>query len=610
MKENFNKDVFMQNVSELRGYQEKKLGKYRRNFRRYNFTPFASIENIRNPSVIGWFQGQNEVSKEQDTNMYPEINVVKSVIDTLTSKIAESKVRPFFNTINGSFKDQIIVRQIQQFFDQLFDWQDVNAKISNTFRDSAIFETGVVYINEKTADIVRALPWQVFTRPAEKTYGKLTRVYFERKHFPVSLLPDDLRDGIKTQLEPYEYITYGIYYDTFYHKKVTYILELSYYLEEDYSAPVLPFVFLHYCSPILGDSSESVVDMLNTIQLKIDRLMAQISDASELTPANTIIMPNVIGAGASQLNNRIGNVIRYTPTPNQTGDPFAVITPSFISDQYISTLEKLKQTAYELVGISQLSAMSQKPTGLNSGVALQSMENIESDRFETQLNQVVRAYVDVAKICIQVLPPDMDILPPDRNQKTIKWADVVKESNRMKIQSSGADALSKDPATKLQQLQTLASAGIIPQSHIAQFMEIPDLQSGYSMTNNAINATMTVIENCLDKDDFDIPEYIPFQMLKEEIINTQLSLYYADFEANENDIQKLNKLYETVEEKEKKWQEETNAINNAAANLQGQNAENALPAAENVLTQEANMQPAAIAEPDAGEQPGDWNAGA
>jgi hypothetical protein len=229
--------------------------------------------------------------------------------------------------------------------------------------------------------------------------------------------------------------------------------------------------------------------------------------------------------------------------------------------------------------------MSTKPTGLNSGVALSTMENIESDRFETQLNQVIRAYVDIAKTCIEVFPEEDTILPEDNQRLSIKWKDIVEESNKMVVQFSAADSLSKDPSTKLQQLQMLAQTGIIPQTRIAQFMELPDIQSGYSLSNNAINAVLTCINDCIEKDIFEVPDYIPFLMLKEEIINTQLSLKSAASAENDNrkDIEKLTKLYEAVEEKEAEWQ------SNQPQPAEPQQTEDGMPIGENILTQEAQM---------------------
>jgi hypothetical protein len=163
----------------------------------------------------------------------------------------------------------------------------------------------------------------------------------------------------------------------------------------------------------------------------------------------------------------------------------------------------------------------------------------------------------------------------------------------MVIQFSAADSLSKDPSTKLQQLQMLAQTGIIPQTRIAQFMELPDIQSGYSLSNNAINAVLTCINDCIEKDKFDVPDYIPFLMLKEEIINTQLSLKAAASEQNDNmkDIEKLTRLYESVELKEADWQADNVLEEKEGALDGGQTPEGLPPSMTNILTQEANMTP-------------------
>jgi hypothetical protein len=365
--------------------------------------------------------------------------------------------------------------------------------------------------------------------------------------------------------------------------------------------------------------------MLNSIQLEIDNLMMKIKDASQLNPALTFCVPKGSGVKTSQLNNRVGQILEYNTTPNMTGSPVTVATPAFIDGQYMQLAEQLKQSAYELVGISQLSAMSTKPTGLNSGVALSTMENIESDRFETQLNQVIRAYVDIAKTCIEVFPEEDTILPEDNQRLSIKWKDIVEESNKMVVQFSAADSLSKDPSTKLQQLQTLAQSGIIPQTRIAQFMELPDIQSGYSLSNNAINAVLTCINDCIEKDIYEVPDFIPFLMLKEEIINTQLSLKAAASEENDNtkDIAKLTKLYENVEIKEADWQADQQLDAQMAA-IEGERTPEGLPVGMNILSQEAQMsevppQGAApmgdmmpadmdMATPDGAAAAGQWNA--
>lgn len=578
------KQQILNSISELKNLQGNRINKYRRNYRYYNYTKGASLENIKNPSVIG-YADYKEYGEEEDTTATPQLNVVASCIDTLTSKIAQSKVRPFFNTINGTFKDIQAVKQAQQFFDVMFDMQNVNKLVSDAFKDACIFDTGVIYIDEENALIKRALPFQVYTRPAEVNYNKITRVFYEQRDYPVTLLPTKVVSKFKNK--SLEYVDFGVYYDTFNHVKA-YTANGSLVLLETYDKDAIPFVFLYYKNPVLGSTSASVADMLYTIQQEINIVMAKIKDASQLNPALTFFVPEGSSMKATQLNNRIGNVVTYKPTATG-GTPVTSSTPAFIDGTYLSLIDNLVQKAYEMIGISQLSATSQKPSGLNSGVALSTMENVESDRFETQLNQVIRAYVDIAKICIKTFNQDADILPEISNRVSIKWKDLVKESDNMSIQYSGADSLSKDPSTKLQQLQQLAMAGVIPSARISQLMQIPDLEMGYSLSNNAIDAVMEVIKECIEDDNFDIPEFIPFELLKEEIINTQLSLRAAGKDnQNNEDILKLTKLYEKVEDMAAEWQmdADTQAQNEAAATNTN---DTGLPQTQNVLEQEANM---------------------
>lgn len=336
-KRKYTQEWILQQQSELKSLTCGREAKYLRDFKYYNNTPRLSLKNMRDPTIVGYFQ--MEPSIEDDTTITPSINIIKSCIDTLTSKMAQSKVRPFFNTINGTYKDQHICRQTQQFFDQYFDYEDCNKKVAECFRDSAIFDTGWIYVDEMTKHIYRALPWQVYFRPSEMTYGDIKRIYYERTDYPVSLLPDfikkDLNDGIS-------YVRYGIYYDTDNHVKSYYCSDTSKLtFIEEYEPDEIPFVYLHYNTPVFGNTSLSVADMLYSIQLEINQLMAKIKDSSQLNPANTYWVPDDSNVKVTQLNNRVGNVVKYHASPSMTGSPVTVATPPFIDGQYFIYIRRL-----------------------------------------------------------------------------------------------------------------------------------------------------------------------------------------------------------------------------------------------------------------------------
>lgn len=546
-----NKEEVKKAINELVSLGEKYRGKYNRNLRLYEYTRNANIDDIKDGSTIGYYyRGYEETSSDVQQN------IIKSCIDTLVSKIAAQKVRPFFNSVHGSFRDFQICKQAQQYFDLLYDMQNVGGTVDMVFRDCCIFSKGVVWADELEKKIKRALPFNIYTRPSEESYGKLTRVYYKQKNLPLTLLNEKYLKKINREEITTEYVDVGWYYDIVNHTKAVYIQQNNQVFVEEYDRPVLPFVFIHYSCPVLGSDATSIVDLLYGIQIEIDTILQKITEASRLNPALTFFVPEGSQVKASQLNNRIGNIVTYRPTPTMTASPVTTATPAFIDDQYIQLLDNLKTTAYELTGISKLSAQSAKPVGIDSGLGLRTITNIESERFQTQFNQVIQMYVDIARTCIEVFDPKDDILPENQKRVNLKWGDIVKEYENMSIQYSGADALSKDPATKLQQLQVLAQSGVIPPERIAQLMEIPDLESGYSMANNSINAVMSVIDDCIMKNEFNVPDYIPMDLLKKEILNTCLSLRASDYEKNAEDIAKLIQLYQNVIDKSTNAQEE------------------------------------------------------
>lgn len=540
------KNQIISNINTLESRYSAYKSKCLRNLRLFTYSSTTTLD-ISESEVVGFYQ-RGTFSTSDDTTSAIQENIIASCIETLCSKIASQKVRPFFNTVNGTFKEMQIAKQAQIFFDMLYEENNVNEIITDAFRNACVFDKGIVKISDD--GITNRLPWNVFFDPREVTYNQITHVAEKLPKTPGRIL--ELKYGIKANRN-LDYTVYE-YYDVMEHIKAVYVQELNKVVTHEYKPNIIPYLEIHYTNPVKGDTSQSVVDQLYGIQTQIDELLAVMKDSIAVNPGMTLLVPRSSNIKTNMLSNRTGQIIQYDPIPGQTTSPVTYATNDIISPQFVQLLDKLKNDAYEIVGISQLSATSQKPSGLNSGVALNTMEDIESSRFETQLNSVVRLYVDVAKACLDIFPPEIDILPDDLNRANIKWADIVEARNNMKIQFSAAESLSKDPSEKLKQLVALSQAGVIPQSHIATLMELPDLQSGYNLANNAFNSVYTFIDNVLvsgilpDK----IPVYLPKNkggLLETEIVNTMLSLSIKP-EINAKEIGLLQQLFSKVQEEQ------------------------------------------------------------
>lgn len=532
-------------VNDLLANGNIRLTKYQRNYALYNQTPVSDLR-AKMPMTVGFI---DDVYSEDST--VPKLNIIKSAIDSVISKISTAHCRPFVNTVKGSFKTIQICKQLQTFFDYYFDEHSVLSKITEALRDACIFDTGYLFLDEADGELHVLEPWNVYTRQVEKNNFKSAYIEFPNKS--VDTLLDDDYDLLSNAEKRGLYVTLGYFYDARTKTKAV-LVNRQIRKIDTVKADVVPLVAIYYTLPIIGNTTLSITDMLKGIQIEVDELMKRISDASVLNPALTFFLENASNIKVGQLNNKVGNVVQYNAANGS--NPVEVGTPNFIADQYITLLDNLMEKAYNIVGISQLSAQGKKPTGLDSGVALATQADIESDRFQVLLDQYIRLHVDVSKLMMHIFQANKDIIKPNRYNLKLTWGDVEKEYDKMRIQYSAADSLSKDPSEKLKQLQTLAQAGIIPATQIASLLELPDINRGYSVANNAWNTCQTLIDQCIYENKYEIPDYVPFPMLKEQIINMQLSLRTAQGAetGNEEDIKHLTKYFELIEDKEQELQ--------------------------------------------------------
>lgn len=567
MESILDRDSIVSRINDLLANNNVRYVKYQNDYMLYNQCTVADLK-AKIPYPVGLY---DDIYSEDSE--VPKLNVIKSAIDSIVSKISTAHCRPFVNTVKGSFKTIQICKQLQIFFDYFFEEKNIPPKIVSALLNACVFDKGHIYIDETSGDILSVAPWNVYTRQSEGDDPKSCYIEFPNKS--VDSLDEVTFGLLKDNEKKTLYVNVGYFYDANTRTKAILInRNIRKIFEIEFSE--IPLVTIHYTNPIIGNGCLSVADMLRGIQKEIDELMKRISDASILNPALTFFVSNASSIKVGQLNNKVGNIVQYNAPIGER--PVETASNPFIADQYITLLDNLMEKAYNMVGISQLSAQGKKPAGLDSGVALATQSDIESDRFQVLLDQYIRMFTDTAKKIIKVFEKSKDIVEPSRYALRITWGEVSKEYDKMRIQFSCADSLSKDPSEKLKQLQTLAQAGIIPATQIASLLELPDINRGYSVANNAFNATMTLIDSCIYEDNFEIPDYIPFQMIKEQIVNMQLSLKAAEggTDSNEKDIQKLIKLYEAVEEKENEF----NTIQ-AQSQTQDVNANNAYSAQNN-----------------------------
>lgn len=489
--------------------------------------------DLRNYDYNYYYSAPISLLQDGDLLRAPSTNVIKSVIDSLVSKLSNNKVRPFFAPVDGTFKTKKVIRQAQQFFDIYYDKINLNNIISETFKDACIFDIGYILINPFTFEVERVPSYCIEELDVN---GENKVALIKWIHQP-SLALNKYNVATSRQYVNIEMLIKEdeatLYIDE---KKVKTVSTTGY-----------PIVNVYYNEPVSNGKTVSIVDELEGIQTQIDLINAKIAATSQLTPANLVFIDEQSGLKASDVNNKDCQIYPVGIQPGNTANPVNVVTPVPFDTSWSTMLDFYINKAYDMIGISQLSAQSRKPSGLDSGVALQTMEDIESDRFEVQVNHFINAYVDVTRKLIEIIPGDVEILPADKYQSTMTWSALKEQNDLYKVQYSAATALSKDPAERAKQIIQMSQIGLINPSKAAELMDMPDLTDAYSDAEAMEMAVAAVINNAVEYDLYDVPEYVSLTSLAREISLEQNQLFISMSAGKNNDevaesLKRLNKL--------------------------------------------------------------------
>jgi hypothetical protein len=517
-------DEARQRCKDLEAKLSGREGKYNRSLNRY-MNNGARRESLWNPNV----SPQAYVSAAQGAEgTQTQINVIKSAVDTIASKISQANVRPYFIPSDGDYDTDKACKKLQDYFDIWLDEQHAYPKSVMCFRDAAVYDVGVMHVDAESQSISRVPPWEYFIDPGEYNQGAVTEVAWKRSFYPLAALRERLTNKKLKKLLSEKSNRQGdfhTYWDLYGGQKFEFYggdwecvgtpVDLDY---EKYGGLYRrPFVEMFYTKPMKGFFSVSLADDLYPLQRQIDEMVKRLDAATRNAILQMILVPKGSGLKASTLEN---NVRAYDFTPGPDGGAPISIAPPAINQQFIELLQMYITQAYAIAGVSQLSAQSKKPADLESGRALETMEDIESDRFNVQLQQFTHFLVDLSRVAIDVFPKSKQILEKNpgmaRKQKDkVTWGDVCKQRDIFSIQFSAASSLSKDPNERFAQIQMLNGMGLIDKPMMKQFAQLPDLQGIYTMINSSYDYSQKIIDIAVKTGNIEYQETVDFVELQD-----------------------------------------------------------------------------------------------
>jgi hypothetical protein len=436
------------------------------------------------------------------------LNVVRAVCSTATSKIAKMKPRVVALTEGGSGPQRQRAQRLTKFIAGIFYETHLYAIGQRVFLDSAIFDEGAVHVFEEDdrVKIERVFPNELIVDDAEAINGEPRSIHRVR---------DIPREVVRSRWPGYDRqvldaprgdlvaagsgwqpdmirVTESHHLPTHAGKKDGHhsiTIKTATLLDEPWEKDYLPYEVLRWDLMPLGWHGSGLARQLFRLQYEINMLLESIEQSLRLSRPY-ILCEREAHLNEAQLTNELWRVLEY----DRGANPPSPVTPPIVHPQVIEQLDRLYERSFEITGISQLSAQSKKPEGLNSGKALREFNDIESERFQMASQRYEDFYLGVAEKAIDIA---RDIGGRRKNYRVksphksavdlIRWNEVDMDADSYVMRLMPTSFLPTTPAGKLATIEEMLQAGLVEKDEALAMLDYPDLEGIAGRRNAAIN---------------------------------------------------------------------------------------------------------------------------
>lgn len=493
-------------------------------------------------------------------------NVVQSVIDTITAKIAKNKPKPLFLTEGGDDKMQRKAKKLDKFVEGVMYENEIYALSVQIFRDACVYGTGAVHVYEKDGRVAyeRVHISEIVVDEIESFYGEPRQMHRTKTidrgvalelwgNTPENRKAiEDVSTANTDQLGTHPTIGDQILVAESWHlpsgEDATdgqHVISINGHVlfEEEWEEDFFPFAFYHWCKRLNGFWGQGLAEQIQNIQLEINKLLWVIQRSMHLAGTFKVFMENGSKIVKEHVNNDIGAIVNYTGTAPQ------YVTPPIVPPEIYQHLTTLKQSAYEQAGISQLSAASTKPAGLDSGKALREYNDIESDRFQVVGQAYERLFLDLAKLSVWKAKEIYEDkgkyqvkVPGKKFIETIDWKDVDLTEDEYVLKLFPVSQLPSTPEGKLQTIQELMQAGIVTPQTGRRLLDYPDLDQVEQLANAVEDRIMASLDSIVEDGEYKAPdEFMDLQLARQRAIE-----FYNQAVNNNLDDERLGMIQEFI----------------------------------------------------------------
>lgn len=452
-------------------------------------------------------------------------NVIKSCIDTASAKIAQMKPRITALTSGGSWQMQKQAELLSKFLLGTFQEAEVYANMQRAFVDACVFGTGAVkfFHDGKQIQTERVFIGEILVDSQEGVYGKprqMHQIKYLSRDILMDMFPEHaskIQAVSSARTSPGSTTTadYIIVRESWHLRsgkkakdgRHAITIENCTLFSERYDYDYFPFVFLRWSPKLLGFEGSGIAEELIGIQIEINKLLRNIQQAQNLACVPRVLIESGAQISEDHISNKIGSIIKYTGTPP------TIVTAQAMPQELYQHLETLYNKAYQIVGISQLSAVSKKPAGIESAVAMREYQDIETERFALTSQMYENAHVEIANRIVDLCQDLAKInksyeikVPGAHFIEKIRWDQLQISRDDYVLQLYPASLLPTQPAGRLQKVQELYQAGMISQTTAKALLQFPDIEDAMDNELAAYNDINKVLEKMMETDVYSAPE--------------------------------------------------------------------------------------------------------
>jgi len=514
---------------------------------------------------IGTWPGATVVSRTLPSSRRISHNVIATATDALVAEVTQSVPRPMAVTVGGTFKERNRAKKLTKYWEAKFDEENVHDLGRQAVRDCILAGIGILrpYRDNPldpandTTRVERIFPGH-FLIDDQSAIDVMPRECYVRRFMDRTLMMDlfpKFRGDIAVAKSPEQRYWFSpadqadiIEVIEAWHcasldgkddgMHVICVNNTTLY-KETYTRTRFPMSFVRPVPPQRGFWGEGLVMRAAPAQFELNKLLRRVQESMHLHAIPRVFIQRQSGIVKSHMQNDVGVMVEYD------GSPPVFLTPASMGSDVFQHIQTLEQWIYKEMGVSELSANSKKPIGLDSGAALRTYNDVQSRRWINLERSYEKMHTDLARELallekqIAESNPSHDVTyETKRGVNKTKWKDIELAEDRYKTRIYSSSALPNTPAGKLQALEDMVKVGIIDQETFIQLADMPDFESIRDLKVAPRELLEEAFEEMLEGGEYVGPE--PYNNLQMGIELGSMMIQKAQREgADEQDIQKV-----------------------------------------------------------------------